>query len=285
MLKNFIMKKFGKTYLKIINTGKNIDSKLFIFLNLVFYKIIRFFIGEIAIYNRIIPPVQIKDPINSEVIKIERIYELITFSSLYESKKYLTALLNKSNIKMLDIGSNLGRISLSFYKYSSRDKIVLIDANPLNILKAEKYIKKNKRIDYKKFTLIEKGISGKRDNLDFYFNKKFDSMGTLDKSIAVKKKLNRQKKVGVNTLPNILDEYNIQFSYFDIIKIDIEGWEYYVLKQIFEKYGLNSKQKIIVEVFDHNFAKFRNLIKNYKLSYIKLGNKNYLIQNKRCNCK
>ena len=103
--------------------------------------------------------------------------------------------------------------------------------------------------------------------------------------MPLKKKINRQKKVEVNTLPNILDEYNIQFSYFNIIKIDIEGWEYYALKQIFEKYGLTSKQKIIVEVFDQNLPKFRNLIKNYLLSNIKLGNKNYLIQNKRFHCK
>ncbi len=89
-----------------------------------------------------------------------------------------------------------------------------------------------------------------------YFVDDFSPLNTLDlnhlnflkENFLLKKKDFKEKKIRTENVNNILKKYN--FYKIDFLNIDLEGFEYEVIKSIdFKKYQINL---ICIEILDHN---------------------------------
>ena len=181
----------------------------------------------------------------------------------------------KQKIQIYDIGSGL-RYLPTLLKFDGFSRINLIDPND-NIEISYKNLKKEfiNKDSIKKFQV---GISNKNEKI-YYYPAKVSSGSSF---LNLKKKKDSQyhkdyfgneKKIlkKVYDFQSFKKKHNLKSP--DIIKIDVEGLEYNILKSIFKK-----DKPLIIEVevnFDNSiigdtFLKVNNLIKknNYKLNTI-----------------
>ena len=103
---------------------------------------------------------------------------------------------------------------------------------------------------------INCAISDKKTDKNLYFVDDFSPLNTLDinhlnflkKNFSLNKKDFREKKIKIENINNILKKYN--FKKVDFLNIDLEGFEYEVIKSIdFKKYKINL---ICIEILEHN---------------------------------
>jgi FkbM family methyltransferase len=149
----------------------------------------------------------------------------------------------------IDIGAyHPVKFSNTNYFYKNGWNGINIDANPNSI---EEFNKERKR-DIN----IESGISDQYGELEYYYFGKTSTMNTFDKNLAeefTKKydlKIEEIKKVKVQPINAILDEYISKGQHIDFITIDVEGFEMKILQSLdFSKY---SPEYFLLE--DLNFA-------------------------------
>ena len=194
------------------------------------------------------------------------------FLSFFDSfnKKKVIKFLIKNNIKnisvLIDVGSHHGETIELFKKNFEIEKILAFEPSFKNfeILK-----RKTRQINGLKVYNIalgdEKGLVDFRQHYDSesstlneinenskYFKKKNLYLDFFN----LKKKNFSSTKVKIDRLDNVLKSENIKF--IDILKIDTEGYDYYVIKGIGE---LIKRVKFIY--FEHHFHDM--LKKNYTL--------------------
>ncbi len=181
----------------------------------------------------------------------------------------------KQKIQIYDIGSGL-RYLPTLLKFDGFSRIYLIDPND-NIEISYKNLKKE-FIDKNSIKKFQVGISNKNEKI-YYYPAKVSSGSSF---LNLKKKgyskyykdyFGNEKKIlkKVYDFQSFKKKYNLKSP--DIVKIDVEGLEYNILKSIFKK-----DKPLIIEVevnFDNSiigdtFLKVNNLIKknNYKLNTI-----------------
>lgn len=126
----------------------------------------------------------------------------------------------------LDIGANIGQSALGFTKYFGKVHSFEPCVDFFECLN-----KNVKQAELDNVTTHNIGLSDKTSKL--FFKKKMDRGGTsrmyTDEEIGLKHHLHKSdlyvtEEVNVRTL----DSY--EFKYVDLIKIDVEGWEPYVLR-------------------------------------------------------
>ena len=210
---------------------------------------------------------------------LKKIYKYVKKKLFNIKSKKISNLLNKidinQKIQIYDIGSGL-RYLPTLLKFDGLSRINLIDPND-NIEISYNNLKKEftHKDSIKKFKV---GISNKNEKI-FYYPAKVSSGSSF---LNLKKKNNskylkdyfgNEKKIfkKVYNFQSFKKKYNLKSP--DIVKIDVEGFEYNILKSIFEK-----DKPLIIEVetnFDNSiigdtFLKVNSLIKknNYKLNTI-----------------
>lgn len=143
-----------------------------------------------------------------------------------EELDFIESNLNYNDI-FIDLGSNIGVYSLVAAKKNSTGKVISIEADPYNYQKLIKNINLN---NFRNVIAINKGVSDKPEILEFYINTTGNRGGSSFKpnNFANKEKI----LVQCDTLLNILKSFNI--LNIDFLKLDIEGFEYKVLKNFFE---------------------------------------------------
>lgn len=127
---NFLVVQLNYSY-RLINIGNGILDKFLIFFELLLYFKI-FFIGKRRNNSYQLKDLKFKLNIKTynNVIQISSYYELLFFSGCADSKNFKKILLNKKYKNLLDLGLNVGRISLIFLKYNLSAKFVYgIDAS------------------------------------------------------------------------------------------------------------------------------------------------------------
>lgn len=145
---------------------------------------------------------------------------------IYE-KEIVDDIINElsENKVMLDIGSNIGQHSLLSSPYCK--KIYAFEPMPPVFNQFNESIRKNKIKNIETFNI---GIGDKKENKEFYFVK--DHAGAS--SFIDRKNSNTEKIVlKIDTLESILGD-----TKFDVVKIDVEGFEAVVIlgnKDIFLK--------------------------------------------------
>ena len=143
---------------------------------------------------------------------------------------------------ILDIGANVGVTSMFFASINSKARIISFEPHPDTFKKAIENLKLN---TFRNIEIINTGLGEKRDNLKLYeVNEHNPGMNRL---LAIEKDL-PFKIVEINTLDDILMARNI--SKVDVIKLDVEGFEYAVLKGA--KEIINSKPVLFIELDDDN---------------------------------
>lgn len=143
----------------------------------------------------------------------------------------------KKNPLILDCGANIGMATL-FFKWLYPNSIIhSFEPDPQTFKLLEKNIEQN---SLKKVHLHNIAISNKRGKANFYVDKK--NPGWLTMSL-IKERLPKDKIV-VKTSP--LSDY-IKAQQIDLVKLDVEGAEVKIIKELIKTKQINSIKEMFVE--------------------------------------
>jgi FkbM family methyltransferase len=177
-------------------------------------------------------------------IWIENSYEL--------SKKTQDIISLSGSHVIVDIGANIGLSTVYFRSKYPHIKIISIEASPINYAILIKNIELNNAKDVIPLNLF---VSDNSNIQNFYHNtmKSGSSFGEGFKDLTNLKL--KKFKVQSESLSNLLVAYPSL-----VIKIDVEGAEYLILKDLFQSPVLSKIHEIIVEVSTRSHDQFKKLI-------------------------
>lgn len=150
----------------------------------------------------------------------------------------------KRNAVILDIGANIGNHTIFFAKECNAKKIYSFEPTQ----KTFQILRENIRINHVDSMVVAMNIAlGARDQ-------KVDMVGDDRDSGS-----NRVEEcINGDTVMNTLDSLSIN-ERIDLVKIDVEGYEYEVLEGA-EKTIVRDKPDIFIEIFDVNYDKVNGLL-------------------------
>ena len=170
-------------------------------------------------------------------------------------------LIKKYNSSFIDCGCNFGAYSIPIAKKFKKKTIYSIDASDkaINKLKDNITLNKIKNIKY-----LNLGIGSK--NQINYFDDNIDNFKNSGSFRFTKRKTN--KKVKTFKLDFLFKEKKIRLNKYIVIKIDLEGYDFFALQGMKE---ILKKSKVII------FFEFSKLLiknqKNFNNEFIKFANK------------
>ena len=184
---------------------------------------------------------------NKKVKIIEHIELDFILSRLHSQKK----------VKILEIGSHKGEIFniIQENNFNHKFHIVCIEPNPASFKELKKnYSRKIKNIAEVYFHNF--GISNEDKVLTFYSPSLSSALFTLEKENLNKFKLHNEiiNEIEIQTykIETLLLEKFIE-KFYDIIKIDAEGYDYEIALQIIENNILFDNLMIEIDIFEFNF--------------------------------
>ena len=209
------------------------------------------------------------------MIKKYKTLIILKLFDYYHNKKLISFLkkkIKKINI-LIDIGAHKGESINLFTNNFILNEIHSFEPSLYNFNKLKKnifnYTKKFKKTDFKIYNC---GFGEKK--IDLILNQAFESSSSTFNKININSKYYNKKisylknnkdtfftetLSNLDTLDNFIDENKI--SLIDVIKIDTEGYEYFILKGFLKNFH---KAKFII--FEHHYDNM--LIKNYTFSNI-----------------
>ncbi|MCF1422161.1 FkbM family methyltransferase [Mangrovimonas futianensis] len=182
---------------------------------------------------------------------------LFFYPQLYERKEFnfLKEILQTGDC-FIDIGANIGAYSLiASNLIGNEGKVVAIEAEPYNFKKLKKNISLN---EINNIDAINLGVSDKSETLSLSINTTGNRSGC---SFAYEGE--NTVKIKCKSLIDILDQSKI--TKISCMKIDIEGFEYKVLKHFYDSADRNLFPKYIIMEHLHssdNLSPIELLLKN-----------------------
>jgi FkbM family methyltransferase len=141
----------------------------------------------------------------------------------------------------LDLGANIGAITIPVYTKRRDARIICVEAAPWIFRNLERNLKHNGAVD---IAAINKALYyNDGEILDFYSPE--DKFGKGSLSPVFTDKLTKVTTIKVDTLVK-----QLQIPHVDIIKIDVEGYEYHVFKGASELLARSVAPDIIFEFVD-----------------------------------
>ena len=154
---------------------------------------------------------------------------------------------------ILDIGANIGTTSLYFATINSTAKIYAFEPHPDTFNRAVENISLN---NFKNIQLIKSGLGATKETVKLYeVNEHNPGMNRI---IAEDKNL-PFKIIEIDSLDSIVLKYGIE--HIDMIKLDVEGFEYAVLKGARETL-LKWKPLLFIELDDTNLRENNSTAKD-----------------------
>ncbi|MDB3889565.1 FkbM family methyltransferase [Candidatus Pelagibacter sp.] len=179
-------------------------------------------------------------------------------------KNFLNLKLDKNSV-VLDFGANIGEITQCIQDLYNC-KIYCYEPNNYAFKKLKKKFENNKKI-----ILYNKAVGDKNGRANLYYHKLHDKnpIKFSTGSSLLEQKENIEKNYFQNTeIISIKDILN-HFDFINLIKIDIEGYEYNILPEIIE--NRNKIDKVFCEL--HGSQERKNKFLNCKyLEIIKILN-------------
>ena len=183
---------------------------------------------------------------------------------------------NKKNGFFIDVGAHHPiKLSNTFYMYNFRNWTgINIDAQPGSM--------KSFNLLRKRDVSLEKAISNKQETLTFYSFKKSTNNTFSKKHLLENGEIIKKTKIKTTTLTKVLDNYLYSNKKIDFINIDVEGFDYQVIKSLnLKKY---KPTLIIIEDLDFSLKKpkkskiFNYLNRNDYYLYAKTINSLYFLE-------
>jgi FkbM family methyltransferase len=161
------------------------------------------------------------------------------FQDIFVTRDYQTAFDHDSPV-IIDCGSNIGVSILYFKAQYPRARIIGFEPNPDQFKVLEKNITANQLTDV---TLFRKAVCDKNGTIDFFINE--DSPGSLNTSLI--KRGTDIPKISVET--SLLSDHITESV--DLLKLDIEGAEESVLRDLEAHGKLRNIRQVICEYHHH----------------------------------
>lgn len=212
------------------------------------------------------------------------VYNLVDFFFMNNNEDEIFQNIKKEKNKVIfDVGSFKGKFTqkiLKIDKNRQNSKYYLFDPNPNGLKYIQKLKKENKNIQYNRI-----GLDDKIKKKKFYLNKFFEASGSSFQTILKddkmwnksrrqvlklfnifnKKKLENFQQINVNT--DTIDNFCIKkkIKKIDLLKIDAEGHEEFILKGSSKFLKKNNINVIYVEILSSkkNFNFKKNKIKKF----------------------
>lgn len=148
----------------------------------------------------------------------------------------------KESDTVIDVGANIGEYSLLASKIiGPNGKIFAIE--PLSDI--SKKLKENFLLNnFSNFEILEKAVGETEDQVNLYKKNQSGNIGFIESSVDGKNLIKTEQIIEVDTLDNIIA--NKKINLVNMLKIDVEGFEYNVLLGC--KKSLNKIEKIICEI-------------------------------------
>jgi len=189
----------------------------------------------------------------------------------YKFFKNLSSLKLDKNSTILDLGANIGNVAL-YLSDIFGSKIYCYEPNPNCFNYLKKLFKKKKNI-----TIYKKGVSNKSQSQKLYFSENDkNKISFFDGSSYDKEKSNIQTSNFLTTNTENINKVLSRHKSIDLLKIDIEGWEYKIINTVIR--NLYKIKVVYVELHDSSVkqkilhSKTLQLLKKKKL----LGKKLFL---------
>ncbi|WP_456440975.1 FkbM family methyltransferase [Psychroserpens sp.] len=158
----------------------------------------------------------------------------------YDEDNFISKIL-KPGDTYVDVGANIGSLVLTAsISVSNSGKVVGIEAHPETFKNLEANIKLNKS---KNIKLVQSAV-GDRKGVLFFSNINSDDQN----------KVLLEPKNGIEVEVNTLDELLLEYQNVSVLKIDVEGYEKYVLEGA--KETLNKTDVILFESWENHFSNF-----------------------------
>jgi len=164
---------------------------------------------------------------------------------------------------IIDVGANMGEFSLiAAEKVGRKGKVISIE--PLK--QAVSWLEKNYTLNgFSNYEILEKAVGKNKGTKTLYKRSESSKAGRLDPDISNKKLVNTGEVI-VDTIDDIISSRNI--NKVEILKIDVEGFEYEVLCGCKNSFKENKIKKIICEIHPW-FLKKKGLDKNSIYAFLK----------------
>jgi len=149
----------------------------------------------------------------------------------------------KEGDTVIDVGANIGEFSLiASKKVGLKGKIISIE--PLK--QAAIWLEKNYSLNgFSNYEILEKAMGSKTGTMTLYKKSESSETGILDPEITEKELLSSGKII-VDTIDNLISSRNI--GTVEMLKIDVEGYEYEVLCGCKDSFKGKKIKKIICEI-------------------------------------
>lgn len=168
-------------------------------------------------------------------------YGVIAFliKEIFEKNEY--HIQNKpKDLTIIDCGSNIGMSVLYFKKLYPESKIIAFEPNPFSFKSLEENVRVN---NCKNVELRNEAVSNEDGHLAFYLNENPNSLrASFNESRGGEKEL----LVKTVKLSDVLKSQDV-----DVVKIDVEGAEHQVLKDLVETNTLTKCKHYMIE-YHHN---------------------------------
>lgn len=161
------------------------------------------------------------------------------FQEIFISEDYFFKT-DSTEPKIIDCGSNIGMAILYFKRLYPNSHITAFEPNPHAFKLLKKNVEENNLKDVK---IFNSGLSSENGTLAFYLG---DDKGGLTGSLVYGR--GGTNVLEVNTIK--LSETIIKENY-DFIKMDVEGAENDIVKDIYENNCLNNSSQYVIE-YHHN---------------------------------
>jgi len=173
---------------------------------------------------------------------IENIGFEIFINGIYEEETadFLASILPKAGV-FLDLGANIGAISIPLIRKRSDIKVICVEAAPWIFNYLQKSLSRN---EMREAIAINK-VLFYTDDEEVNFYSPGDKFGKGSLSPVFTDKLVKVKTIKVDSMVK-----NLELSKIDVIKIDVEGYEYHVFKGALDLLGNSDAPDILFEFAD-----------------------------------